>query len=278
MKKIIFTFCTLSILSIGSSFAQYCGNSGPAVCTPQGTSGGGFQDLTTVPCAVRGAAYAQAIEFTMFNTFNFQGQQDVDSVEFFTLGNIPCGICWATNKASNRFVKDEDGCLKFTGTTNDVAGQYKLAFSLKAWINGNPQPVTVPASLAEQAGLKLFVRVKEAQGNCANLDTSVNGNNLIATVGCSVGIEENTLAFVNMSIVPNPMSTNSVVTFTSEESVDATMKLVDMSGKVVFTQPLNVRAGVNTTTIERNNLPVGVYFFNMVSGNKSVTKRFTIVE
>lgn len=274
MKKIFFTLLTSFVA--GAGFAQYCGNSGSAICIPQGSVGSGFQDLNTVPCAERGVAYSSAIEFTMFNTFNFQGQQDVDSIEFVSMNNLPCGLCWATNKANNRFVKDEAGCIKISGTTNDPAGQYKFAISLKAWINGGAQAITVPASLTDQTDVKLFIRVKEVGGSCPNIDLSGSANNLTASTGCSVGIEEAGFEFANLSIVPNPIVESAIVTFTAETATTATLKITDMNGRTVYTNNMDVNAGVNNTTIQRNNLPAGVYFLNLSSGSKVSTKRFVV--
>src|SRR5688572_13690371 len=99
MKKTIFTLLALSMIFFNAS-AQYCGNSGVAVCVPSGgPSSGGFEDPNTTPCVVQGQAYNHAIQFTMFSTFTFQGNTvSIDSIRFDDIDSLPCGLCWATNK------------------------------------------------------------------------------------------------------------------------------------------------------------------------------------
>ena len=183
MKKTVLLLFALVAVHILS--AQYCGTTSSSVPTG-GPLAGGFEDPNTVPCAVQGVAYSHAIQFTMFSSFDFIGHQTVDSMEFLSIDNLPCGLCWSVDQADKRYLASEDGCLSITGTTTDFAGQYKFALSLKAWINGSPTPQTIPAQVVDQTGIRLFQRVKTSGGACANVDTSVIGNNLTASLVCPV--------------------------------------------------------------------------------------------
>jgi hypothetical protein len=278
MKKIIFTFLTIS--SFVLTYAQPCGTNGSSVCSPDGSqTTPGFQDMSTVPCAVKAVYYDYNLQFNMFDQFNFQGQQSVDSIEFVSIGNLPCGLCWAVNKETKRYTANEDGCLKIVGSTNDNSGQYKLALSLKAWINGNPVGITVPASLVDQTGIRLIFRVKDNAGaNCPNADTASNANNLTATTGCPVGISDLNGNVSEFQIMPNPMNNQAKVTFYAEKGGSYTLKVVDVTGKQLLVTPMDVKQGYNETTVERNNLPTGVYFLYLTDGQSTLTKRFTVAE
>jgi hypothetical protein len=281
MKKLIFTFCLLSMSAfVINANAQSCGTNGPGVCTPQGgPASGGFDGPNTVPCAEQGVAYSHADQFTMFSAFNFQGQQSVDSIEFISIQNLPCGICWAVNKATKRYAANEDGCLTFTGTTTDNAGQYKLALALKAWINGQPTGLDIPASLVDQTGIRLFLRVKAPAGNCASVDTATNyQGNLTASLSCPTGINEVNSNVSALNIVPNPMNTEAVVSFIATNSADFTVRITDITGREVSVKQLDGKVGENRITIERNNLPAGTYFLVVNNGNHVVTKHFAITE
>jgi hypothetical protein len=169
--------------SVSYTLSSNCGTcvSGPSACTPTGGPvGGGFEDASATPCATQGVPYSHAVQFTMYDVINFAGQQDVDSAEFVSITNLPCGLCWALNKASQRYSAYEDGCLTINGTTNDTAGQYKFAITLKIWINGQASPLSVPANVVDQIGIKLFQRVKTPSGPCAAVDTSAGAANLTA--------------------------------------------------------------------------------------------------
>lgn len=51
---------------------------------------------------------------------------NVDSVRIDSITNLPCGLCWSTNKPSLTFAANERGCINFAGTSTDVAGTYSL--------------------------------------------------------------------------------------------------------------------------------------------------------
>jgi hypothetical protein len=57
-----------------------------------------------------------------------------------------------------------------------------------------------------------------------------------------------------------------------------TERLTNMIGSEVLRRSVEVRTGVNTSTIEKNNLPVGVYFYSLSDGKNVVTKRVVISE
>ncbi len=279
MKKIISTF--FIALCATAAFAQACNSgNGSFVCTPSGgPAAGGFDDMNTVPCIEKTVYYEHAIQFTMFNQFNFLGQQSVDSIEFVSIDNLPCGICWAVNQADKRYSANEDGCLKFSGTTNDPEGQYKCALALKAWINGQLSPVTVPANLVDQTGIRLFTRVKAQGGsNCPNVDTSVAANNLTASVGCPTAIKDVAGNVTELSVMPNPMNSTAEVRFSVAAAGNYTLSLTDMTGKLVMTRVLEVKTGDNVASIERNNLAEGIYFLSLSDGKNAITKRLTITQ
>lgn len=279
MKKLIFTFLTFSALALNLS-AQHCAApDGSGICTPTGgPQTGGFDAPSDVPCAVQGTAYNHAIQFTMFSNFSFQGEQNVDSIEFVSIENLPCGLCWAVNKTTKRYAANEDGCLNIIGTTADADGQYKLALSLKAWINGQASGLTIPASLVDQTGIRLFLRVKTANGACVTVDTSSSANNLTASVSCPVGISDVEAGVASFNIVPNPVVSQATVNFVAESNALYNLRVTDVTGKEVMVKQIEAITGQNTVTIERNNLPAGVYFLMLNKGGSTATRRFTISE
>lgn len=279
MKKLIFTFLSISALAFNVS-AQHCAApDGSGICTPTGgPQTGGFDAPSAVPCAVQGTAYNHAMQFTMFSNFSFQGEQNVDSIEFVSIENLPCGLCWAVNKTTKRYAANEDGCLNISGTTADADGQYKLAISLKAWINGQATGLTIPASLVDQTGIRLFLRVKTANGACVSVDTSSSANNLSASVSCPTGIADVEAGVSSFNIVPNPVVNQAAVNFVAETNAVYSLRVTDITGKEVIVKQIDAVTGQNTATIERNSLPAGVYFLSLNKGGSTATRRFTISE
>ena len=270
MKKIIFTLLSAGLISL-QTMGQACtgaDTSGSTVCNTTGiVSGPGFQDPNSIPCVIQGVPYDTCDQFNMYNVFVFLGTQTVDSIEFLVLGGLPSGICWATNKANNRFKANESGCLNFRGTTNAGAGQYKLSIDINAWINGSSTPQRPGPYLVDQAGVKLWLRVQTPGGSCAAVDTSK-----------ATSINEISNDVTSFNVVPNPMSSNAVVTFVAEKSAAYVLNLADVTGKIISTRKIEAKAGENTTNIERNNLPAGVYFLSLSDGQSLVTRKFSIIE
>lgn len=282
MKKIIFTLSFLSsFLMANYVMAQAC-SGGPSGCTPTGGPfGGGFENPDSTPCVIKGIAYNHAIQFTMFSVFNYPpgSTQTVDSIEFSSIFNLPCGLCWAVNKANKRYVANEDGCINISGTTNEAAGQYKFALGLNAWINHGVSALPVTATLVDQAGIKIFIRVKTATGICLNVDTSSSANNLNASPPpCTVGINDLSDDFSSIHILPNPMNSNGILSFVSEETTLYTMRIADATGKVVSSKEIEAKQGMNSISIEKNNLPPGIYFLSLTDGRNSITNRFSVTE
>ncbi|MBK7147968.1 MAG: T9SS type A sorting domain-containing protein [Bacteroidetes bacterium] len=281
MKKLTFTLSILSsIFFTNSVAAQSCGTDGPSACTPSNNKiAPGFQDQNTIPCAERTVGYNETITFRMFDQFNFQGQQTVDSIKFNTIGNLPCGLCWSVNQTDKTYAGNEFGCIQISGTTNDVAGQYKLALNLTAWINGLSTGIPVSASLASQAGISLYLRVKDnGSSNCPNVDTAAAATNQTATTGCPVGINEVNNGLSAITIIPNPMSSDAKVTFLAEKSGLYFITITDLNGAVVSKSEMNVNQGANETLINRRNLNAGIYFLGLSDGKTTVTKRFTVID
>ncbi|MCW5908249.1 MAG: T9SS type A sorting domain-containing protein [Chitinophagales bacterium] len=280
MKKVIFTLFSATMLFVSVN-AQYCGNSGPSICTPSGTltQPGLSPTSDSLPSVVNGTQPNTVIQFKNFDTFNFGGQTvTVSSLRVDTLRNLPAGLCWATNKASNTWANQEDGCIKISGTVCDNPGQYKLKIIVTADIG-------VPIQTdADAAGLKYFVRVI----NSGDAEVAVDTNQTAAfakpagysasATGCSVGILDNELTISTLNVVPNPFNNKAVVSFYSAKSGVMTERVTNMLGSEVYTRKLDVRAGDNTSSIERNNLPAGVYFYSVTDGKNVATKRIVISE
>src|SRR5688572_4542088 len=110
MKKIVFTLLFFaSSLIVNNAFGQACGNS--ISCTPSGlVFDGGFEHPDSTPCAIQGVANNHAIQFKMFTVFYYPvgSTQIVDSIEFVSIDNLPCGLCWTVNQADKRYTADED--------------------------------------------------------------------------------------------------------------------------------------------------------------------------
>lgn len=277
MKKVIFTLFSAALL-INSASAQYCGNSGTSVCTPSGTQTepGLSPNSEDLPPVENGVATTTVIQFKNFNTFNLAGQTvTVQSLKIDSIENLPAGTCWATNKANNTFGNQEDGCIKVTGTACTAPGQYKLRIKVIADVGFGGIPTD-----AETAGLSYYVRVVNQGQSAPAVDTNQTaafvayGNPAV----CANSVNDEFASTTQLNVVPNPMNSTAVVTFNSVKSGMVTERLTNMLGSEIIRNTLEVKAGANTSVINRNNLPAGVYFYSISDGKHVATKRVVISE
>lgn len=184
----IFAAAMLLVATCYTAQAQYCGHigsgSGPTICTATTslTVPGFSPPADSVPCAVRGVAYSQTVQVKMPNSVTQGGSTyRLKNIRIDSIGNLPCGLCWATNKSTNTFDSSEQFCLKVAGITYDNPGQFKLKIIVTATVYiGIGTLTTSQQADASAAGLNFWLRVQQANGTCTPIDTLAAGNTAIA--------------------------------------------------------------------------------------------------
>jgi hypothetical protein len=283
MKRILLVILTISAsLAFNSANAQNCGFVTPCLAGP-GTQVG-FPNPDSIPCIIQGQPYTYSIPFKMYDQFTFLGQHNIDSITFDTLFNLPCGMCYSLNKASATYDSAEIGCLRISGVTHDAVGQYSLNLAVTAYLsgdNGVGEPINPP--LVYASGIKIWLRVAAAGGSCDTVYTSQADSaakDLTAQQGCPLNTSVNEVAanVASVNIAPNPFNSSAQLSFTAEKNATYSVKITDITGKLVSVKQLQANPGVNTTDIERGNLSSGLYLLSLSDGVSSVTRKFTIVE
>lgn len=283
MKKIIFTLFAFCIVYLNTN-AQYCGSSNPSApsqCTPSGllTKPGLEPTSDSLPPVVNGVVSTTIIQFKNYDTTRYQGNLvTVSKLRIDSINNLPSGLCWATNVANNTYTNQQDGCIRIIGTACSNPGVYKLVIKVGVDVGLG---VFIPVD-AGSVGLKYYVRVKNSGDATVALDTSQTaafskptGYSASAT-GCTVGFTDLASIKTSLNIVPNPFNNDAQVTFFSEKESLMTETITNMIGSEVYRKEMEVRVGENITTIDRNNLPTGVYFYSLSDGKFLVTKRIMI--
>jgi hypothetical protein len=289
MKKILFTHAMMLLL-LGGLHAQSlpCGNSGSGVCVPGSLSQNGFEHPDSIECFESGVGGEVIANFKNFTNLVVPGTGPVTVyyLRIDSILNLPCGICWATNKANNVFASGEDACIKFTGTTTDQPGQYKLRLVVKAQITPgpyNPQAlVEPPGGLSAYENVvpntKLYVRVK-ANGSaaCAAVDTSAMANNLIGNpTNCITGVSNTNLRLSGLKMMPNPIYSTAIVSWHAAESTETKAFVLDVMGRKVWSKEISALAGENQFLFQRETLASGWYWMSIVAGNTTTYQRFYI--
>lgn len=273
MKNIIITLFVLVLLGHVAN-AQYCGNSGPTICDSIVLPEPGFSPpRDELPPLINGKDTTTVIYFKNYDKV-LNGVVTVNSLRIDSIENLPAGICWSTNIPNNTFGNQQNGCIKLTGIACAPPGQYKLRIIVS--INGTLNNINV-----ETQGLKYFVRVKNEGDADTPLDTlqgAFYGYGGSAT-NCSIASIQEPMNSVNsLRITPNPLSTKAQVSFFSSKSGMMTERLTNLLGSEVYRRQVEVKAGNNVSSIDRDNLSPGVYFYSIGEGKNYTTKRLVISE
>jgi hypothetical protein len=275
MKKLFTTLALFAGLSI-SGFAQNC-YTGPTGITPgTGTTPGLSPSSENLPCAIDHVIAYDTIYFTNFTSFS---GFPVSSLTIDSIGNLPNGTCWVSNKANNTFAGGENGVIYVHGLVDAAPGQYTLQILFHATAGA----ITLPpySDAAVIAGLHYWVRVSCADSVCAPVDTTVGKTTAFIPYNgpCPAlpnGINEVTNNLTNVSVMPNPFTNTATVTFNSEVEGTFTVKMMNLLGAVVSTKEVNVTRGSNQTSVERNGLSSGIYILSIANGNGSISKKVII--
>ncbi|MCW3125618.1 MAG: hypothetical protein JWO03_1276 [Bacteroidetes bacterium] len=175
MKRIILALLSVLIITAGAS-AQHCSVASVNIPTHPGTFAGLSPLPWDLPCMVAGQPVSDTIYFHNFDTVYIGTTMVIiDSLKLDSIGNLPAGLCWVSNKANNTFAGGEDGIIYVQGTCSGAAGQYKMKILFEAQTNIGQLPYGSDAET--YAGLRYYVRVRCATAGCTALDTITGRTN-----------------------------------------------------------------------------------------------------
>lgn len=80
----------------------------------------------------------------------------------------------------------------------------------------------------------------------------------------------------NLSIYPNPTSGMLNINFAANENGKATIRVMDLIGRSIFTQPINVYNGINKLTVDLKDKNMGIYFIEIQNEESRMIQRFII--
>lgn len=224
-------------------------------------------------CVEQGTAVSAVVQFKNYDQVTIGPIiANVDSIRFDSINNLPCGLQWTTNKADNKFVTNEVGCIAIQGTTNDPVGEYTADIIVTAWINNDPAPVQQPASVL---GIFLKMRVYDGSTDCASATATQTASCTLTPWTGIAPISEQVLSLTNS---PNPVSTFTNISFTAKEAANYSFQVFDVRGAKVYEQNVEVNTGMNTIRFDRNDLPGGVYVYSLTDGKTNVTRKMILAD
>lgn len=87
---------------------------------------------------------------------------------------------------------------------------------------------------------------------------------------------EPSITLTSVSASPNPLVTNTRITFNSSKNQLIQFSVKSLLGKTVFQEQVNSRTGINTIHFNRNNISKGMYIYTLQSETEIISKRLVI--
>ena len=95
--------------------------------------------------------------------------------------------------------------------------------------------------------------------------------------GLSSSISENTIVNT-ISIYPNPVNDIATLSFTTTEKSKTAITIFNILGEVVYSNEIgSLSSGQHIMPISTSGISEGMYFVNLITNNKIITKKITIV-
>jgi hypothetical protein len=284
MKKIFTLLSVMIALATGAS-AQHCSASYIAIPPHMHADTPGLSPKSAeLPCIDSGSYVSDTIFFQNYDTFNVGFRINIVSLKIDAITNLPAGLCWVMDTASNTFGPGQTGVIYVNGTCTAPPGQYKMKIIIDLNTNVfNVRNKDVDSLFMQyhQPPLSYFIRVKRPGTCCFGLDT-INGKthyyvtDSVSTGPCTNDINEPSSAISGLSINPNPFSSAAVLTFTTRTAGKYMVSMRNILGSEVMTQEINVSAGSQELALERKQLSPGVYLVSISDGTSSITRKVTV--
>ncbi len=144
----------------------------------------------------------------------------------------------------------------FTITLDAGAG-----FTSYLWSTGDTTQTLMVDSIATY-----WVTVTGGPNNCSFTDSI----NILLNVGTG-----NVIGDDEFSIYPNPASDKIIITGNSNVLKSAIIRVTDLQGRIVKLQTLKLSS--NQAILELNNLNEGVYFLQIISGDRAGVRKFSVM-
>jgi len=79
-----------------------------------------------------------------------------------------------------------------------------------------------------------------------------------------------------VSASPNPFTAYTSINFKSSEPQAITFSVKNLLGKIVYSENIRAKQGINKIPFRRNSLQRGMYIYTLQTENEIVSKRFVI--
>ena len=257
MKKIYALLATV-ILFTGFAKAQ-CTVNASAQTTP-----GVNIPASQLPCIHPGVAYSQTLQVKIQQSYDTTiiveaVHIQVDSVKIDSVSGLPSGISFSHSPVV--LLGGGNGCGIFSGTTNAAAGQYNLTAWGTAWLHATgTTPIAIDTPYAYNGNLNQF-------SPFGNYYLTVCAPNSVNAISADLNKA--------LSVYPNPNNGTFEVKLNGGSRVNGELKIIDVTGRVVYSQNLDV-VGFYNTTVDLTKFSKGMYTVQLRTAEGFASKNISV--
>ncbi len=274
MKKLS-SFIVAFVFFAGAATAQCVVDS-----TAQTTPGVNIP-ADSLPCVERGVAFNQIVQgkiqegadttFSLPFVGTVPAYFKVDSVIIDSIAGLPVGI--SAILAPPVLYGGSNGCVNFTGTTTDTVGVYYLTAYGTVWLRaqGNAFGQAFDRAIPPQRGNlnqyspfgDYYLHVIETGDPCIQpaVNTGINDFSAVLNAG--------------LSVYPNPSNGVFELRLNAGGRVNGDVSVVDVTGRVVYNQRIDVM-GLYNTTINLSQFAKGLYTVQVRTANGRAAKSISV--
>lgn len=268
MKKLYALFLFVAALGVNVSFA------GNSCVIDQNNTQFFTPEYDNVPCAEIGVQYNQTLQFYIPTSVNLQDfgvpfsyVLTCDSVVLDSVGGLPAGLNWSANPAGPLYLPGTNGCGLTFGTTNVAAGNYPIVFYGLIYLRGN----AIPNFFDGDTALTIQQFIQANQGGTYSIDVIAQGGTCGGTGIRDFSADLNAM----LSVFPNPNNGVFGLKLNAGGRVNGELVIVDVTGKKVYGQTLDVM-GLYNTTIDLANMPKGLYTLQLRTAEGFASKNISV--
>jgi len=191
------------------------------------------------------------------------GSIDIFSATLGTTGavtGLPEGLNYFCNPPDCIFPDTLLGCILVTGTPTEAnaPGAYPLVIRGSVLLDGfGDFPLEFPGLLA--AGE--YILDLNDTGGCEEVSTSIPSY-----------LKSN----IELSNIPNPVHTTTMIEMTSLIDGDFQFKVFDMTGKSIHSENIHLNVGYNTLSYDATSLGEGMYIYTLGDGNAMIYEKMMV--
>lgn len=230
-----------------------------------------------IPCVERGVPYDQVLQIAVPEQFDLQDLGApfpyylyIDSVVVTNITGFPNGITNQLNAVNGTTLYGgENYCSQVSGTTTDAVGRYQLMFEGTITMHGNPFPPYFDGDTTVDLAM---VQSQPDNPFQLYLDVINTGDECHPSTGVNDFSAELNAAF---SVYPNPSNGVFEVKLNTGNRVNGELNVVDNTGRLVYTQKLDV-VGLYNTAIDLSGFATGLYSVQLRSESGFATKTISI--